>query len=205
MPPTRPTATASTGRASAPAQTQTPRPTVAAAPAKGPLAAVLSWRVLVMAGVIGLAFALVMPSVRVFLQQERDQAELKAERDAAQQEVDELNAQLERWKDPAFVMAQARERLAYVMPGETPYRVVDPEFAMPAAQGSIDAQNTGQEPSPDVPWFETLWNEIERTAAAAPSTEPEQTSRAPLTPANGPEPTSSTPPESPLGPVELGG
>lgn len=191
-------------RASAPVEARETKPTVAAAPAKGPLAAVLSWRVLVMAGVIGLAFALVMPSVRVFLQQEREHAELKAERDAAQEEVDDLNAQLARWQDPAFVMAQARERLTYVMPGETPYRVVDPEVAMPAAQGSIDALQTGQDKSPDIPWFETMWNEIERAADAAPTTAAAPIPGEGLTPVVPAAPTVETP-RSSLGPVELGG
>src|SRR5660398_173200 len=45
------------------------KPAIQAAPARGSFAAVLSWRTLVLAGVLGLAFALVWPSVRVYLGQ----------------------------------------------------------------------------------------------------------------------------------------
>src|SRR5665811_2254179 len=103
------------------------KPAIQAAPARGPFAAVMSWRTLVLAGVLGLAFALVWPSARVYMDQRTQINALRAERDTAQTQVGDLNAQLDRWNDPAFVVAQARERLAYVFPGETPYRVVDPE------------------------------------------------------------------------------
>ncbi|MCB2411896.1 hypothetical protein LGT39_03415, partial [Demequina sp. TTPB684] len=56
---------------------------IQAAPVRGSLAAVLSWRTLVLAGVLGLAFALVWPSVRVYLDQRAEIADLAAERDAA--------------------------------------------------------------------------------------------------------------------------
>ena len=88
----------------------------------------MSWKSLVFAGVVALAIALVLPSIRVYLGQQEELAQLRAERDDAQAEVDDLTAQIARWNDPAYVVAQARERLAYVLPGETPFRVIDPEF-----------------------------------------------------------------------------
>jgi cell division protein FtsB len=175
--------------------TQKPRPAIAAAPARGSLAAVLSWRTLVLAGVLGLAFALVWPSLRVYNDQRAQNAELRAERDAAQAEVDDLEAQLARWQDPAFVVAQARERLAYVFPGETPYRVVDPEVARPAAEGSAEGDAEGGVTQTG-PWFETLWSSVEAAGSvvtpAAASTVPE-----------GAPP--STEPAGPTTNVELGG
>lgn len=173
------------------------RPAVAPAPPKGSFAAVVSWRSLVFAGILGLAFALVWPSVRVYNEQQAQNAELRAERDAAQAEVDDLTAQLARWQDPAFVVAQARERLAYVFPGETPYRVVDPEIARPVAEGSVDAER-GSDAGVDVPWFEKMWDSVEAAGAvpiaAAPATTPGTTpgttptttpSDAPVTPGPG--------------------
>lgn len=118
-----------------------------------------------LAGVLGLAFALVWPSLRVFLEQREENAVLQAERDAAQQEVDDLNAQLQRWEDSSYVQAQARERLAYVFPGESPFRVVDPELARPAAEGSVDAQEEGQDPTEEGPWYDRLWSTLERDGA----------------------------------------
>ena len=126
-----------------------------------------------LAGVLGLAFALVWPSVRVFREQQVALVELRAERDAAQAEVDDLNAQLTRWQDPAYVVAQARERLAYVFPGETPYRVVDPEVARPAAEGSV-AADADRDHDVEGPWFDRLWASVEAAGAQAPETDEEE-------------------------------
>ncbi len=135
-------------------------PLIEAAPPRGSWAAVMSWKTLVLAGVVALAVALVLPSVRVYMDQRQEIADLRAERDAAQAEVENLNAEIARWQDPAFIIAQARERLAYVFPGETPYRVVDPEVVRASAAGSAAALN-----APDAlestPWFEDMWASIE--------------------------------------------
>lgn len=188
-PPARPGASASSG------STYKPRPAVAPAPVRGSLAAVLSWRTLVLAGVLGLAFALVWPSIRVYNEQRASNSALLAERDAAQAQVDDLNAQLARWQDPAFVVAQARERLAYVYPGETPYRVVDPEVARPAAVGSVDAAANGDVTDGE-PWFDRMWGSV-KSAGAEPETHAPSTGAvAPVSP-SAPADSSSN--------VELGG
>jgi cell division protein FtsB len=172
------------------------RPAIQAAPARGSLAAVLSWRTLVLAAVLGLAFALVWPSVRVYLDQRAQVGELRAERDTAQTEVDDLTAQLGRWNDPAFVVAQARERLAYVFPGETPYRVVDPEVARPVAEGSVDAVRAGETDATDGPWYDTMWESIQ-TVGEGP--------KMPVVTAIDPVRTPPPAPPSTNPPVELGG
>lgn len=148
------------------------KPRLEAAPVRGSIAALLSWRTLVLAMVLGLAFALVWPSLRVYVQQTTANDDLRAERDAAQAEVDDLNAELARWEDPNFVVAQARERLAYVFPGETPYRVVDPELAQAAAVGSVDAIEEGQDPTAAGPWYDRLWSTLE-AEGGVPTTVPE--------------------------------
>lgn len=163
---------------------------------RGSLAAVLSWRTLVLAGVLGLAFALVWPSVRVYLDQRAEIADLAAERDAARTEVDDLDAQLARWNDSAFVVAQARERLAYVFPGETPYRVVDPEFARPVAEGSLDAVRAGDTVIDDEPWYDTMWASIAEAGA-----EPKAPMRPPTSPLQAPQ----TDVQPSTAPIELGG
>ena len=127
---------------------------------------VVSWRLLVMLGVLGLAFALVAPSVRVYLNQQSEIAALAAERDSAKQEVADLNAELQRWEDPAFIIAQARDRLQYVMPGETPYRVIDPELAQAQAEGSLEAERAGTDLGSQEPWFNNVWDELEAAGNA---------------------------------------
>jgi hypothetical protein len=43
----------------------------------------------------------------------------------SEQQVLALEEQRERWKDPAFVETQARERLLFVYPGDITYLVID--------------------------------------------------------------------------------
>ena len=57
--------------------------------------------------------------------------------------------QHERWEDPAYVEAQARERLHYVMPGETSYVVLEADEA-PAQDGVVEAQAPGSRAQPVV-------------------------------------------------------
>ncbi len=172
------------------------KPAIQAAPARGSLAAVMSWRTLVLAGVLGLAFALVWPSVRVYMDQRAQINDLRVERDTAQAQVDDLNAQLARWNDPPFVVAQARERLAYVFPGETPYRVVDPEVARPVAEGSVDAVRAGETDLNDGPWYDRMWASIETVGGGPP---------APAVTSVVPAPTGLLAPQATNPPVELGG
>jgi cell division protein FtsB len=119
----------------------------------------MSWRTLVLGCIIALAAALVLPSARVYFDQQRELAALRAERDAAQAEVDDLTAEIARWDDPAFIVAQARERLAYVFPGETPYRVVDPEFVTASAPDSA-AGLAVSDPHEGLPWYDNLWGSV---------------------------------------------
>jgi cell division protein FtsB len=137
----------------------------------------MSWRALVLGCIIALAAALVLPSLRVYFDQQQELASLRAERDAAKAEVEDLTAEIARWDDPAFIIAQARERLAYVFPGETPYRVVDPEFVTASAPDSA-AGIAQSDPMEGVPWYEGLWGSV-LTVGEEPSSEatvPEETS-----------------------------
>lgn len=75
---------------------------------------------LVISGVVILA-----PSLRVLAEQQQEIATLKEALEESQAEVFQLEEQRERWKDPAFVETQARERLMFVYPGDITYLVID--------------------------------------------------------------------------------
>ncbi len=114
-------------------------------------------------GVMALALAVMVPSVRAYLKQQETLEDLQGQVVDAQAQVEDLQGQVARWNDPAYVIAQARDRLIYVLPGETPYRVVDPEFVSDPATPVADAPARGTEPVR--PWFATLWGSIERAGA----------------------------------------
>lgn len=119
----------------------------------------LTWRTAVIAGVVALAFAVVAPSVRAYMDQQVMLDGLRTEAATAQAEVDELEANVARWDDPAFVVAQARERLAYVFPGETPYRVIDPESVTGPADGS-PAADRAPDALAGAAWYDRLWGSV---------------------------------------------
>lgn len=119
----------------------------------------MTWRVAILLLVIMLAVAVALPSVRAYINQQETLSELRAEAEAGREEVADLTAEVARWEDPAYVVAQARERLAYVFPGETPYRVVDAEVVDGPADGSPAAE---REPAAmaGAPWYDRLWGSV---------------------------------------------
>ena len=81
-----------------------------------------------------LAVAYTWP-VKEYLRQRSELGRLRAETAATQARVDALQALRQRWADPAYVQAQARERLHFVLPGETAYVVLQPDH--PAAPQTL--------------------------------------------------------------------
>jgi cell division protein FtsB len=104
--------------------------------------------------VCALALSIAVP-LRTYLGQRDDVAmeeQRQADLRAQVQALEERKAQLD---DPAQVEAEARRRLRYVMPGETPYMVELP--------GDQDGE-TGDEPEKskvkDESWYQLLWNAV---------------------------------------------
>lgn len=109
-------------------------------------------RAAVLATVIcALAFTLAVP-LRTYLSQ---RAEIKVQ-EQHQTELRNEVAQLEDRKaalsDPAEVEAEARRRLRYVMPGETPYLVQLPEDNPQAPPPSAQPEH-----GPGEAWYQQLW------------------------------------------------
>jgi cell division protein FtsB len=128
-------------------------------------------RAMVFSCVLLLAFVLVYPTLHAYLKQRVEVDQLRAQVAAAQQRNDDLEADLRRWDDPAYVTAQARERLSFVMPGEKAFRVVDPE-TVPDTLPSADGPATVLDPASTQPWYATVWESVE-IAGATPVPEAE--------------------------------
>ncbi|WP_156156056.1 FtsB family cell division protein [Demequina maris] len=145
---------------------QTPqRNRIEPAKARGSWVSAMSWRLVVIIGVVVLAAAVVLPSLRAYFRQQEELASLRAEAVTAQESVDDLTAQVKRWDDPAYVEAQARERIKYVYPGETPYQVLDPETVEGAAEGSPAAEDP-DEIDESGTWYTRLWDSVETAGDA---------------------------------------
>jgi len=77
----------------------------------------------ILCGLLVLAVVVLAPSLRTLVEQQQQIAALQRAVDAATQQVGDANAELDRWSDPAYIEAQARQRLMFVYPGETSYMV----------------------------------------------------------------------------------
>jgi cell division protein FtsB len=125
-------------------------------------------------GVVLLAgFALLFPTARAYLGQRAELEALAADVAAAEQREEALRAELDRWNDPAYVAAQARERLSYVMPGETSYRVIDPEIVRD--EGSVEGEISGPTVPSDAeaaPWYTSVWESVRLAGEAELPAEP---------------------------------
>lgn len=82
------------------------------------------------------ALIVLAPSLRVLVEQQNEIAAL--ERRVAEQQavVDELQTDIDRWQDPAYIEAQARDRLLYVYPGDITYLIVDDGLTIEGDDGT---------------------------------------------------------------------
>lgn len=115
----------------------------------------LTGRAAVLALVLcSLVAALAYPT-RQFIAQRSQIAQQRAAAAQAQAQVDELRREKARWQDPAFVAAQARERLHYGYPGETPFISVAPTTGAGSTSGTPAAAQAQQ------PWYDSLFQSLE--------------------------------------------
>ncbi|WP_144719312.1 FtsB family cell division protein [Agrococcus jejuensis] len=85
----------------------------------------VSWTLLVVASLVVVGAFTLAPSIGLLLEQRQTIADLQQQVADQQESVDDLGDQVAQWDDPAYIEAQARDRLFYVYPGETAYVVID--------------------------------------------------------------------------------
>ena len=103
-----------------------------------------------------LAISLAYP-LRQYLAQRGDLSSYRAQVALQERQVAALRAQHRRWQDQAYVAAQARERLHYVLPGETAYVVLGSK-KVTTPDGIVEPHAAAVRRSP---WFTDLWHTVE--------------------------------------------
>nr|WP_277603981.1 septum formation initiator family protein [Agrococcus sp. ARC_14] len=98
---------------------------------------------LVVAGAVVLA-----PTVGLLLEQRRDIAALEAQVADQQANLESLETESARWEDPAYIEAQARDRLFFVYPDETSFVLLDNRSALETASSEVPSA-TLEAPSSD--------------------------------------------------------
>ncbi|WP_269047895.1 FtsB family cell division protein [Paenarthrobacter sp. Z7-10] len=106
---------------------------------------------------------LLAPSVRNFLQQRAQIGALQQNIQSKEQQQADLKKELSRWDDPAYIKAQARDRVNMVMPGETSYWVYGADGTVTTPSSGTDAPAGKVKPT-DLPWVDGLLQSIKRSA-----------------------------------------
>ena len=117
----------------------------------------LSARFIALIGLVVLMVLTTLPSINTYVQQQAEINELQADIDQRKQQQQDLEAEIARWDDSAYVKQQARDRINLVMPGERKYLVIGelPESADEPAQSPHDVRA-------DMPWADALLDSIRR-------------------------------------------
>lgn len=113
-------------------------------------------RAAILAAVICVLTLTIAGPVRTYFAQRTEMKQLEAAEHQLREQITELEQQKDKLADPVFVAAQARERLGFVMPGETPYQVqMPPGVETPGAEGNQPAPARSGDP-----WYTALWHTI---------------------------------------------
>ncbi|MEU1479643.1 septum formation initiator family protein [Streptomyces sp. NPDC001668] len=103
-----------------------------------------------------LVVALAYP-IRQYVSQRAEIADLQREKARAAERVEKLRDLKARWQDDAYAEQQIRQRLHYVLPGETGFIVVDPDAAK---QSRTDLG------AADRPWYSNVWDGVDKSDAS---------------------------------------
>jgi len=97
-------------------------------------------------GLTVMGVLILAPNLRILVEQRQQIAALQATQNQQKQELTQLESQRARWDDPAYVRAQARDRLYFVMPGEVSYLVLNdanvPELKRESISTSVQSTNS---------------------------------------------------------------
>ena len=108
-------------------------------------------------------------SMRAYLRQQAHIADLKERIAVAKADIADAERETRRWKDPAFVRAQTRERFGWVLPGETAYQVLD-RNGQPLGHDAELSDPGSVAPGTPVPWWAKVSGSIRAADDPTPNT-----------------------------------
>src|ERR1700744_3055408 len=135
-------------------------------------------RAAILAAVVCVLTLTIAGPVRTYFAQRTEMKQLTASEAALRQQIADLEQQKVKLADPAYIAAQARERLGFVKPGDVPYQVhLPPPAAVPTEPGN--------QPTPAVtndPWYTSLWHPIADNPHGPPTPAPPTPAPPPVAP-----------------------
>jgi len=135
-------------------------PTAADSGDEAPPRSRLTSRAAVLLLVVAVLMVSYASSMKAFLEQRAHINDLKVQITEREANIDSLEAEKDRWLDPAFVEQQARARLGYVMPGERTYLVLDENGNALQPQSDLDDPAEVLSTTP-TPWWSDAWASVE--------------------------------------------
>jgi cell division protein FtsB len=114
--------------------------------------------------VLAVLFVSYATSLRAFLTQRSDIDRLEAQIARDRHTIEVLREEQRRWKDEAFLAAQARERFGWVLPGQIGFRVIGEDGRpLDTASQLTDPASLGRDP--DAQWWTNTWASIRGAGA----------------------------------------
>ena len=144
----------------------------------------LNSQVVTMGLLVVLAIFSLAPQVQIWYEQQVQIADLEKQNAATKASLSQMKEDLKRWDDPAYVRAQARDRLYYVMPGEISFLVmgaekVDPTDDSGTVEAALAASRNTTQLSSKVSSTKSNWTKnLIDTVVRAGVVQPEQTDAA---------------------------
>ncbi|AWT56246.1 FtsB family cell division protein [Mycolicibacterium smegmatis] len=147
-------------------------------------------RAAILAAVVCVLTLTIAGPVRTYFAQRTEMKQLKASEEQLRAQIAELEQQKVKLADPVYIAAQARERLGFVMPGDTPFQVQLPPNAVVTQEP--EPEKPGATVPAGQPWYTSLWHTIADqphgvtpTIPPAPPVPPAPGEPAPIPPAPG--------------------
>ena len=103
------------------------------------------------------ALVVLAPGLKTLIEQRQQITQLEQSVQDAQDAVDELEGEVDRWRDPAYIEAEARDRLYYVYPGDITFLVIGDEESGPT-QGGLPISDEIQ--TTEVDWVTALLSTV---------------------------------------------
>jgi len=100
-------------------------------------------------------------SLKAYLTQRHEIDSLQTQIAQREKNIDELQSQIDRWEDPAYVEQQARIRFGYTKPGSLSFVALDEHGNRLDSDTSLDDPATVGRPSEPTAWWENAWSSVE--------------------------------------------
>jgi cell division protein FtsB len=110
-----------------------------------------------MLALVILSVIVLAPSLRILVEQQAQIAALTALVEERENSVGQLQEDVARWDDPAYIEALARDKLYYAYPGDLTYLVID-DGATPAGTDGLPVSDEIQ--SLQVDWVQALISSV---------------------------------------------